>query len=133
MKSSFSIAWISILCVMFGVIPFVLLGLGFETQIILVLVIANSLILTDELLTKAALKMGCREMNLFFNFLKGKIGGRLAHFTLTVTGFALLLTLAVVYRNTLLMSFFALGFAVPVVANALVLNAKIKTISNKAH
>jgi len=91
------------------------------------------MIVTDELLTKAALNVGCREVNPFFNLLRKKIRERYAHSVITLLGIGLLCFLAVAYNSTVLLLFFGLGFNIPVVFNAAVLRFKVKAIGDKAH
>jgi hypothetical protein len=89
-------------------------------QTILLSILASSSLITDELLTKIGLKLGCKESNVLFNFLRKKIGEKHTHLLLTLFGFLLIVVLLYVH-NVLLLSFFALGFNIPVIVNALTL------------
>ncbi len=87
---------------------------------ILSFVIAVSAIMTDELLTRVGLKLGCKETNRVFNFLNKKRGEQFAHFIVTLAGIVMLSCLLLLFGSELLL-FFALALNVPVVVNALVL------------
>ncbi len=87
---------------------------------ILGFVMAILALVTDELLTRVALKLGFRETNRLFNFLNKKRGERFAHFVVTSIGILMLSFLLLLFGSELLL-FFAAAFYVPVAVNALVL------------
>jgi hypothetical protein len=86
---------------------------------ILSLVVGISALVTDGLLTKIGLQLGCKETNRLFNLLIKKIGERFAHLSITLLGISLLLSLFILYGNSLVLLYFALAFNVPVVLNGI--------------
>jgi predicted membrane-bound mannosyltransferase len=108
--------------------PLLLLRLNLGELTLVIFMIAASSLITDELLTRIALKLGCKEMNLFFNLLKRKMGEEYVHTLITCMGALLLFFLVVLfYGNVLLLLIFAVGFNVPVVTNALTLYGKVRS------
>ena len=97
-------------------------------QILMIIALGSTFLITDELLTRIGMKIGCKESNNFFNFLKKKKGENYAHFFVTVAGLSILVLIAVFFENALLLSLFAIGFAVPVVLNAFTIWRRLVTV-----
>ncbi len=57
-----------------------------DLQILMILVLASTFLITDELLTRIGIKLGCKESNKFFNYLNKKKGEKYAHSLVTITG-----------------------------------------------
>jgi hypothetical protein len=87
-------------------------------QIVLIFGLDLSLLVTDELLTRIGLELGCKESNMLFNYLNKKKGKNWAHGLITLLGFSVLFGMFTLFQDSLLLSLFAFGFAVPVVINA---------------
>ena len=97
-------------------------------QLFMILALGSTFLITDELLTRIGLKIGCKESNNFFNFLKKKKGDNCAHFLITIAGVTVLVLMAMLFQNALLLSLFAVGFAVPVVLNAFTIWRRLVTV-----
>jgi hypothetical protein len=102
-------------------------------QAILVFALSSFFLITDELLTRIGLKIGLKESNRFFNFLKEKKGEKVAHLSTTILGFAVLTLMLLVFQDSTLLSLFALGYAIPVVANAFTLWHQLALVKNASY
>jgi hypothetical protein len=127
----FGLFWCLAFASLFMVTPLLMLIFGIQMPILLVFIIGASSVIVDEILTKIALRLGCKESNPFYNLLKKKIEERSAHALITIMGISMLLVLTLLYNSVLLLLIFVLGFTIPVFANALTLYGKI--CSNKAY
>ena len=90
-------------------------------ELLTILVLGLIFLITDEMLTRIGLRLGCKESNRVFNFLKKKKGENFAHSIITVLGLTVLIGMAMLFQSVLLLSLFAVGFAVPVILNAFVI------------
>jgi hypothetical protein len=96
-------------------------------------VIAVSALITDELLTKVGLKLGYKELNPLFNFLRKKMEDKYAHGILTLTGSLLLLFLWLFFNDALLLMFFGIALNAPVMINALTLLRSVTQHTHDSH
>jgi hypothetical protein len=99
----------------------------------MIFALSSFFLVTDELLTRIGLRLGCRESNMFFNFLEKKKGEKVAHLSVTTFGFAILVMVFVVFQDSILLSFFALGYAIPVILNAFTLWHRLVSIKDASY
>jgi hypothetical protein len=85
---------------------------------VLALIVGVSAIITDELLTKIGLKLGCGERNPVFNILRKRMGEKYVHALLTVAGSLILVSLFLLFDYGALLLLFAVALMTPVIINA---------------
>ena len=112
------------------VLPFCLTIAGFSWSLSLSFTIGVVAILTDGLLTKIALKLGCKELNPSFMILSKKVKEDTMLVASRVLGIALLSFVCLLFQETFIVLFLSLPFMVCIVANSFTLVCCVR-MSNK--
>ena len=126
MRYKYEIVWCITLLGLFIVMPFTLVYFGFGFTKALSFVIGVASMIADGYLTKTALELGCRELNLTFTVLKGKAKADRMLILSRLAGF-FILTFVLLLFNEVVLLFFALSFMSCVVANSITILAKVKS------
>jgi len=108
----------STLLVLFVILPFSLMALGFSRTITLSFVIGLAALLTDGLLTKVGLRQKCFELNPLFRVLKSRLKENYMLVISRIVGAALLLSVLFLFNDEFLLLVFAMSLMTCVIANS---------------
>jgi hypothetical protein len=119
-NSEYAIIWGLTLLGLFLIVPFAIIGSGLGLIKAWGFAIASAALIADGYLTKACLKVRCKELNPTFPFLKRKIGENYGFILSRLAGFAILVFVLLLFNDAVLL-IFATSFLVGVVANSMTL------------
>lgn len=122
--------WGITLLVLFVVLPFGLMAVGFSRVVSLSFVLGVAGLLSDGFLTKAGLTLGCSETNVFYTFLKGTLTVNHKIVLSRVGGIILLAFVMILFRDAVLLLIFSMTSIVCVIANSITLTLKVLTRTN---
>jgi len=122
--------WCTTLLLLFVVLPYSLMSLGYSGTVMLTFVIGITGLLSDGFLTKIGLNIGCSESNIMFLLVKRRINADYMIILSRITGGVFLTYMLVVFNDAFLLLAFATLIIVCVIANSITLFSKV---SSKTH